>query len=189
MTHATPHPLQPGDRVRIAEHLRPHFFGATHGTVDRLPVGTRYQDALVDIGHGVYWFAATDLTFDPLPDLPQRIRGATLTPSYVDAEAEPSTVDEYTCPEPGCDFHIAADGPVDIDEPDPFQEEVDEHRRSHESDPRDAERGTVGEVSVTQLWIAAGPHLKLFDALDINADRRAFAAAMRAVADVIDPGQ
>ena len=62
----TPRPLQPGDRVRIAEHLRPHFFGATHGTVDRLPVGTRYQDVLVDIGHGVYWFASTDLTLDPM---------------------------------------------------------------------------------------------------------------------------
>lgn len=127
-------PFRPTDRVRLAEHLVPHFYGQTHGTVDQLPVGTKYQDVQVDIGLGVYWFAATDLTLDPLPDLPQRVRGATLTPSYVDAGTsvgDTTTVDTWTCPADGCDFVIGAVGPVDDDEPDPFVEEVDEHRRSH----------------------------------------------------------
>lgn len=194
-------PFQVGDRVRIAEHLAPHFFGATHGTVDQLPVGTKFQDVQVDIGHGVYWFAATDLTLDPgagftdgqpvraltgrhsgkvgtvtgkptsdgwclvtfqlddgqrvgrypshelepvepLPELPQRVRGATLTASYVDAdEREQASADDvpdggatwWECPRSGCDTVIGEAGPVDPDDDyDPVREHVEGHERDDE---------------------------------------------------------
>jgi hypothetical protein len=56
--------FQPSDRVRLAEHLIPHFDGQTHGIVEGA-LGTRYQDVQVNVGGRVYWFAATDLTLDP----------------------------------------------------------------------------------------------------------------------------
>lgn len=45
--------------------------------------------------------------------------------------AEHTDVDEYTCPEPGCEFMIGAAGPVDDDGYDPFAEEVREHQARH----------------------------------------------------------
>jgi len=42
-----------------------------------------------------------------------------------------SAVDEYRCPVAGCTYHVLAAGPLDPDEPDYFEEEVAEHRRTH----------------------------------------------------------
>lgn len=42
-------------------------------------------------------------------------------------------VDEYQCHEPGCDFHIAAVGTPDPDEPDYYAEDIAAHKRGHES--------------------------------------------------------
>lgn len=98
-------------------------------------------------------------------------------------EPEPSTIDEYTCPVEGCTFHILAAGPVDIDEDDPFQEEVDAHRRTHES-PK-----TVGDVGVTGLWLAmTGVVPDLLEALIsvVNTPATDVARALRDVADVLD---
>lgn len=47
-----------------------------------------------------------------------------MTPEHTD-------VDEYTCPEPGCEFVIGAAGPVADDEPDEFAEEVRAHQARH----------------------------------------------------------
>lgn len=44
---------------------------------------------------------------------------------------EHTPVDEYTCPEPGCEFVLGAAGPVDGDEPDEFAEEVRAHQERH----------------------------------------------------------
>lgn len=57
-------PLEAGKRVRLAEHLVPHFDGQTHGVVEEV-TGTRYQDVLVNVAGTTYWFASTDLTVDP----------------------------------------------------------------------------------------------------------------------------
>lgn len=113
-----------------------------------------------------------------------------MTSSTVAANRDARGVEEYECPVNGCDFHILAAGPLDPDEPDHFAESVEDHQRSHEAetDPRDALRDIVGEVSLLDVWQAVGPHMKLVDGLDIRADRRSFAAALRAVADVLDGG-
>jgi hypothetical protein len=50
-----------------------------------------------------------------------------MTPEHTD-------VDEYTCPEPGCEFVIGAAGPVADDEDDLFAEEVREHQAWHFAD-------------------------------------------------------
>lgn len=188
-------PLQPGDRVRLAEHLVPHFDGQTHGIVDQHAVGKRYQDVQVNVGGTVYWFAETDLTLDPLPELPQRIRGATLTASYVDAGVQPATsnLDSWTCSQCGWETHAA--GPVDVDEPDPFQESIDEHRRGHAPEepvyqpgrePRDVHPGWY-EVPTIPLWMALRTVPSVLNALTaVMATPPAdVAQALRAVADVL----
>lgn len=110
----------------------------------------------------------------------------------IDPTSQPETpnVDEWRCDIEGCDFHIMAAGPVDIDEPDPFQEEIDAHRRGHEQDPRDAVRGTVGEVSAVPLWQALEGVGTVYDALVGLRDLQAadVARALRSVADVLDGG-
>lgn len=47
-----------------------------------------------------------------------------------------SVVDEYQCPVSGCAFHILATGPIDPDEPDHFEEDIEAHRRAHLDDGR-----------------------------------------------------
>jgi hypothetical protein len=49
----------------------------------------------------------------------------------------------FDCPVEGCGFTVGAAGPLDDDEPDYFAEEIEAHRRSHESivwEDRDGER-------------------------------------------------
>jgi len=62
--------------------------------------------------------------------------------------AEHTDVDEYTCPEPGCEFVIGAAGPVDDDGYDPFAEEVREHQAGHyaEREPEPSRWAKVHEV-------------------------------------------
>lgn len=135
------------------------------------------------------WEPGTTPALPQLPELPQRIRGATLTPSYVDAGVEPTTsnLDSWTCSQCGWETHAA--GPVDVDEPDPWMDEVYAHQRSHEPDPRDAERGTVGEVPVVEMWLALREVPGVFDLLARVADlpRAAVARALIAVAAAVDP--
>ena len=185
MTHRTENTpsdntFQPGVRVRLADRLVPHYDGETHGTVDQHPVGGRYVDVLVNVDGRVHWFAATDLTLDPLPEPAQRA-------------AETATqLDTYTCPHPGCDFDVHATGPVDIDDEDPFQLEVDVHRRSHEPDPRDAPRGIVGEASALVIYHAVRDIPGIYDALAKLCDLPAkdVALALRAVAaELEDPSR
>lgn len=57
-----------------------------------------------------------------------------------------STIDEYQCPVAGCTYHAHAVGPLDPDEPDYFDEEVAEHRRSHTVRLLDGTEGIVRSV-------------------------------------------
>lgn len=124
----------------------------------------------------------------------------------------------WECPRPGCDTVMGEAGPVDPDDDyDPVREHVEGHERdderrgvwlhevcrtevkipdggdlydtiaAHEASCADV-RGIVGEVSAVGLWLAVGEHKQILDGLAVNADRRSFAAALRAVADVIEGG-
>lgn len=131
-------------------------------------------------------------------------------------ESEPSSIDEYRCPVEGCDFHILAAGPVDIDEPDPFQESIDEHRRGHEpevdvfrcrvcgfttavDEEQDAHvRAHVmedegmhpgwGDIGAIDLMLAAHGLFGIFDFFPMSRPPAEVAAKLRAVARVLDGG-
>jgi len=119
---------------------------------------TLFVESVADVEH----FAAThdvpvevngthtraELVVGPNPD-PYRNGSACLAVVHIDhsdepedapAEdavapaVEPTGVDEYRCPEPGCDYHVFAAGPLDPDEPDYFTEGIEEHERGHEHD-------------------------------------------------------
>lgn len=110
-------------------------------------------------------------------------------------EPEASNIDEYRCPVEGCTFHTFAAGPVDIDEPDLFQESVDEHRRGHAPEepvyqpgrePRDVHPGWY-EVPTIPLWMALRTVPSVLNALTavMATPPAGVAQALRAVADVL----
>lgn len=80
-------------------------------------------------------------------DLPRRTPGATISPAYLADLDEPIPyvpvsmgIDEYECPEAGCDFHVYAVGPdAAPGYLDDMRQEIDEHRRGHEDDRTAAE--------------------------------------------------
>lgn len=57
------------------------------------------------------------------------VRTATLE---VAAPSSTTDVDTYDCPEPGCSFSVSAIGTLDLDEPDYFNEQIEEHKRTHQ---------------------------------------------------------
>jgi len=110
-----------------------------------------------------------------------------VTGVHPDAQDEQATqVDEYRCNEPGCDYHVFAVGPVDIDEPDPFQEGIDAHRRSHEPEGTRIHRGW-GDVTAVDVWAAVGDFHGLFNVLAAEKSPADVAGALRRLADVLDP--
>lgn len=127
---------------------------------------------------------------DDMPPSPEVEVVKHLTGVDPTVEPEPSNIDEWHCDVEGCDFHIMAAGPVDIDDEDPFQLEIDAHRRGHETDPRDAVRGVVGEVPALPIWVALREVGTVYDALVALRDLPAadVARALRSVADVLDGG-
>jgi len=132
------------------------------------------------------------------------------------APDEPRNVDEYECPVDGCDFHILAAGPVDIDEPDPFQESIDEHVRGHEPEvdefrcPIDGFTTAVdedqdahvrahmmedkgmhpgwGDVGAVDFMLAAHGLFGIFDIFPMSRPPAEVAAKLHAVARVLEGG-
>lgn len=90
--------------------------------------------------------------------------------------AEHTDVDEYTCPEPGCEFVIGAVGPVDDDGYDPFAEEVREHQARHYEErvealaPTGPSKRVVRRVLAALLALSsAGAGYALHDAIEPSA--------------------
>lgn len=86
--------FQPGERFRIRP-LGDRYDNA-EGTIHEVFTdgnGEQHAHVTHDDGAFTMWQLSRLERIDPLPDLPQRIRGGTLTPSYVDA-GEPDPRDD-----------------------------------------------------------------------------------------------
>jgi hypothetical protein len=88
MTNSTPRPFRPTDRFELAAHG--DRYDGLQGVVRSVFVNpaSRVEHAHVTLDDGtITTFPTARLRhLDALPELPQRIRGATLVPLYIDAE-------------------------------------------------------------------------------------------------------
>lgn len=145
MNEATPKPFRAGDRFRVRA-LGDRYDG-TAGTVRRVYTaydGRQYADVTHDDGAITTW--PVSRLEQELPELAQRVRGATLTDHYVDAGVDTSRtplVDRHECGLCGWTLHSTR--PAVAGEPDDFAKAVAAHIREH--DENEAAPNDLGKWS------------------------------------------
>lgn len=198
MDTTTPRPFQVGDRVLFTDRI---FGDTVSGVIDKITPGRPGS-----LMHFAYIWRDDD---------PERTRGrrvitlaldltAASSPALVSVElwdgpinGAPTGADVYVCPVLGCDYAIAASGPVDPDEPDYHAEDIEAHKRGHQpaadpewvigadgepvdvrevidDDPAGALTGEPGTVAPDPgLLLPAEARTALADGISVAADRAA----------------